>query len=411
MAKKKCEFRLTFAGLLFVVLFLLVGTAAVNTQRAMLFVMFGLMLAAFFYSLFATRRMLMAVDVHRDMPQRSFASRVVHLSYSLRQLRKSAGPAIGLELEEMSPPAQWEGASAYCLYLPAAGSFQSGSRFVVHDRGKYTLTRMRLSTAFPFRLVRGNRYFAQEDSLMVWPALGTLKVDLFQRGAAEVSDFAPSQVGSGADEFFGLREYRQGDNPRWIHWKRSAAKQSPVVKEMSRPRPDVLYIILDTQLSASAANARSRDSAKTKPGQPSEEHATREKLIRLAATLTEQAFRREYRVGLATAYSSRPVCLPAGAGIGQRIAVLDALACIDDNREIGLARLIAAIPARLLQFAQVVVIAQDKDRLQGLTALGAACQHAQTITPEQVDAIFDDAVAVEPADADHMLDAAEDKTE
>jgi uncharacterized protein (DUF58 family) len=269
----------------------------------------------------------------------------------------------------------------YCLFLASGGSFQSGSRFVVHDRGKYTLTRMRVSTAFPFHLVRAVRYFTQEDSLMVWPALGVLKADLFQRGAADVSDSAPSQVGSGSDEFFGLREYCQGDNPRWIHWKRSAALAAPVVKEMSRPRPDVLYVILDTQLTSDSPDER----------------PLREKMIRLAATLVEQAFRREYRVGLATAYSTRTVWLNAGAGIGQRVDILDAMACIDDNRLVSLSRVVTAIPARMLQFAQVVVIAPSPERLRGLAALRACCQHVRVITADELDAVYQDDLPAEPS--------------
>lgn len=378
---KKCEFRLTFAGLLFVVLFLLVGTAAVNTQRAMLFVMFGLMLAAFFYSMFVSRRMVLAIDARREMPQRSFAARVVQLSYLLRQLRRKLGPSVGLELTELDPPAQWEGASAYCLYLPGGGSFQSGSRFVVHERGKYTLSRMRLSTTFPFHLVRASRVFHQEDSLMVWPALGLLKADLLQRGAAEISDAAPSQVGSGSDEFFGLREYRQGDNPRWIHWKRSAALASPVVKEMSQPRPEVLYVVLDTQLVDATDDGRQ----------------LREKMIRFAATLVENAFRREYRVGLAAACSGRTVALPAGAGIGQRCAILDALACIDDNRDIALARIVADIPGRMLRYAQVIVIALDSARAERAGALRGCCGRLRLISPRDVDQLYQDDLPSEPA--------------
>ena len=43
--------------------------------------------------------------------------------------------------------------------------------------------------------------------------------------------------------------------------------------------------------------------------------------------------------------------------------ILDALACIDDNRQVSLSRVIAAVPARMLQFAQVVVIAPEPKEL------------------------------------------------
>jgi uncharacterized protein (DUF58 family) len=154
-----------------------------------------------------------------------------------------------------------------------------------------------------------------------------------------------------------------------------------VVKEMSRPRPDVLYVILDTQLTSDSPDER----------------PLREKMIRLAATLVEQAFRREYRVGLATAYSTRTVWLNAGAGIGQRVDILDAMACIDDNRLVSLSRVVTAIPARMLQFAQVVVIAPSPERLRGLAALRACCQHVRVITADELDAVYQDDLPAEPS--------------
>ena len=370
--KERYDFRVTLSGWLFLVAFVLIMLSAVNTQQALLFILFGLMWGAFVFSVIVVRRMLAAVGVLRDLPQRAFANRVVHLGYYLFH-RGKGGAALGMELAEVRPPEPLQSVGAYCLHLPPGATFKSGSRLVVRQRGRYTLSTLRLSTRFPFSLLCGYRDVRQESALVVWPALGALTTDLLVRGAVEISDAAPSQVRAGSDEFFGLREYRQGDNPRFIHWKRTAALGEPVVREMAKPNPEVLYVVMDTQLKGAGPAALEQ----------------RERLIRFAATLIDHAFHREYRVGLATAYGERGLGLPAGGGKGHWSAALDALADIDPQADGSFAAALAALPRLVLRHAQVFVVTPDAARVGRL--LPGACGRLSVITPEALDAMYEDA--------------------
>jgi uncharacterized protein (DUF58 family) len=305
----------------------------------------------------------------------------VYLGYRLTSRRRRAA-SIGVELAEVRPPEELEALGAFCLYLPAGATFESGSRFVARRRGRYVLSRLRLFTRFPFLLVKAQKDLAIEDAMIVWPALGKLRAELLTHGATEISDAAPSRVGSGSDEFFGLREYRQGDNPRWIHWKRTAGSGRPVVREMSRPRPDVLYVLLDTHLADASPAAL----------------ILRERLIRLAATLVDHAFKRQYRVGLLAARREQVMALAAGAGVGHRTALLDALAAVDhgDTRPFGEA--LAAMPRRLLHHAEVVLISPRPEALGELPGLRAACRHLTVVGPAQVDELYEDDLQAAEAD-------------
>jgi len=376
------DFQLTLAGLFYLFVSAAVAVAAVNTQRGLLFLMFGLMVGGFFTSVGMSRRAVSAVHVRREMPERVFANRVVYLGYFFTHLRRR-GAAMGLELREINPPRQLHTVGVNRPCLPPGSSVKSGSPFLARRRGRYRLSGLRLATRFPFGLLRAHRDFPQAAALVVWPGLGRLRKELLAGGAAEVSDAAPSQRRSGADEFFGLREYRQGDNPRWIHWKRSAATGSPVVREMSKPLPDVLYVLLDTQL-ADVSEAQRR---------------LRERLISFAATLIDHAFRRQYRVGLATAYSDRSVVVPAGAGRGRRSALLDVLADIDDNADRSFSKLLEAVRPGLLRQAHVVVVGADPKRLVGLQGVRATCRRLTVVTPEELPDLFDDdsPAGLEPA--------------
>lgn len=374
---------ITVAGALYVVAFMLIALAAVNTQRAMLLLLFGVMFGLFLVSVLIARTMLLAVDVRRDLPEGCFAGQVVYLGYRLTH-RRGHLPALGLELEERYPPAELETVGAFCLHLSPEGTFQSGSRFIMHRRGQYKLSCMGLSTRFPFYLGKAYRDVPQEDKLIVWPRLGRLKLDLLARGAVEVSDAAPSAVGRGSDEFFGLREYRQGDSLRWIHWKRSAATGGLVVREMSKPRPEVLYVVLDTLL----------------VGEGEVEREAREKRIRLAATLIENVFRREYRIGLALAMHGRVVATLAQAARGQRRELFDLLAEVDDNRDTPLDQVVAAINPRQIRYAHVVVIAQAGLSTPLMRALATSSGQLTVLTEGQLDAVFDD---TPPATASESL--------
>ena len=52
----------------------------------------------------------------------------------------------------------------------------------------------------------------------------------------------------GMDEFYGLKEFRTGENPRWIYWRRSARTGALVAKEMTQVSPPRLMLLVDTFL-------------------------------------------------------------------------------------------------------------------------------------------------------------------
>ena len=48
----------------------------------------------------------------------------------------------------------------------------------------------------------------------------------------------------GSDEFYGVKEFRTGENPRWIYWRRSARTGTLVSKEMSQVAPPRLLVLV-----------------------------------------------------------------------------------------------------------------------------------------------------------------------
>ncbi len=381
-------FRLTRGGWLFLVLsFLLGATAGGYPFRSysgppLTFVVFGGMMGAILVSGILARRIIAAVVVRRHVPSRVWQNQTVHLGYVLKNLRRRH--CLDLHIDEQAPEGI-EGAAGYCVYLPPRSAFRAGGRFLARRRGRVKLDRIRLSTRFPFSLLTAGKEHSDPASLVIWPARGKLKAQLLCRGAVESSSAAPSPAMGGQDEFFGLREYRPDDNPRWIHWRRSAARKTPVVREMSKPLPEILWVILDTcgeDLSESAMFQR-------------------EKMLRFAATLIEHALVRGYKVGLLLAYAAGRAVHHPSAGRAHRNKLLDALADVDVNREHSLADVLAGESPGQFSQSQVIMILPDAARINSgvRTAVRAACRHLTVIDEKNIDRVFEDDALSESQEA------------
>jgi uncharacterized protein (DUF58 family) len=395
----------TKAGWLFLVVCILLGLAAVRSQAPMMYVIFGAMLAAMQVSSMMSVGMLRRIEVRRKAPARVWQNQVAPIAYFLRNLRRRS--SLAMSVRELPPKSGRPGlqlANGYCAHLAAMSVFRAGARLLAAQRGRFQFGPVRVSTQFPFGLVEARRKFFQDASLVVWPARGRLRKQLLHRGAVETSSAAPSRGAGGQDEFFGLREYRVDDNPRWIHWRRSAGKLTPVVREMARPLPEILFILLDTQRAElGAAGLRPAASAGSearllKQEVPDEQARRLEHVLRFAATFIDEALGRGYQVGLALSYRSGPVVFGASASASHRTVLLDALADVDVNASHGLAKTISALRPGQLHLAQVVAVTLDDARAGGADFRGLrnSCRHLQVFSQSQLDWVFEDAPPAPP---------------
>jgi len=366
--------RLTRAGWLFLLVSVLVGVAsAKNHESPLVFVLFGVMMGSLMVSITLAGRTIAGVRVVRSAPERVWQGQVANVGYYLRN-RRRGGACLALSLHE-APADGADSVGGYCVHLAAQNTFRAAGRIMPMNRGRLKLTRIDLETTFPFGLVRASRRIRQAASMVVWPARGLLRQRLLHRGAVETSSAPPSQVSGGQDEFFGLREYRPGDNPRWIHWRRSATRDAPVVREMARPRPDTLWVIVDTHW----------------PEASEEGNALRERALRFAATLIDHAFVRGCQVGLAVASGHGPFVRAPRPGRGQRSALLDALSDVPLNTTVTLEAVLAGLGPRHFDRSQAIVVT-PRAHLPGadLRNVRRACRHLTVIGSDRMARAFQD---------------------
>ena len=351
--------RITIAGWVYLVLSLMVGVAAVRIHMPLMYILFGTMIGGLAFSSVLARGMLIGMSAHRELPQRAWQHETLNFGYSLRNLRKT--PCMALSIQEIKPQGI-EDSCGFCVYLPGRSIFRAGSRLEAIHRGRISLETICFSTQFPFGLITYRREVGQPESLLVWPAKGILREDVLRYGATLTTSAMPGRLQGGQDEFFGLRDYRPGDNPRWVHWRRTAGRDVPVVREMAHPLPDILFLCLDLKLEDYSDPLAIPD---------------REHLLRFAATIIDSALGRGYQVGLGMQQGQNVKIISPGMGVGKRIDLLDALAEVENTNTATFNEVLAQIPAKYLVNAHTLLVSNHPEKVSAdrLAELGLRSRH------------------------------------
>jgi uncharacterized protein (DUF58 family) len=291
--------RLHRSGWLVTVGAVLLGTAAIGTGNNLLFLLLGAILGFITLSGLLSEQVLRGVEVHRRAPRGATAGEPVTLGYELIN-RKRRLPSLSLEIGEMGRAARG--------FLAVAAA---GERVAVRveeqwaRRGVHALEGVTLATSFPFGLFRKERDLVLPGEVVVRPRTDRAVPEPNcpageqrpQRGSA-----AGVAAHAARGEYRSLREYRVGDDVRDVHWRTTARRGVPVVREYERDPARTLWLCLDLRAPVGDAAA--------------------EVAIEEAAAHAARATARGEPVALVTA----DVCVAPGAGPAQLGRILDALA-------------------------------------------------------------------------------------
>jgi len=127
-----------------------------------------------------------------------------------------------------------------------------GVRQVFPNRGRYSLRAISVECLYPFGLTGRERVVGGAEEWVILPQLGRLNAGRFRRwlattarGDGRIHRLArPSMIRQ--DDLHGLRPFRLGDSPRWIHWRTSARRNQRMVREFEEAAGQNLVIVFDT---------------------------------------------------------------------------------------------------------------------------------------------------------------------
>lgn len=244
--------KVTIEGLIFLALLACVLAAAMIRQIQLLLALFAMMVGLPLLNWRLARSTLRRLDIARRVPRSISAGDLLQVEVEATNRRRRL-PSWALSIDDrirrQGAPETEETIRARTLIpcvLPGASTKQS-YRGRITRRGKYVFGPLRVSTRFPFGLVRGSVVFPQQHTLLVSPRLGRL-TPLWQR-LQQSSDVGTSNVarrqGLLEGDFYGLRDWRQGDSRRWIHWRTTARRQAPVVRQFEQQRNQDLVLIVE----------------------------------------------------------------------------------------------------------------------------------------------------------------------
>ena len=113
-------------------------------------------------------------------------------------------------------------------------------------RGRYQFGPLKIATTYPFGLVRRTLAVEQSGTVLVCPRLGRLSYRWaqWQQETWRGGDRAQGRQGV-EGEFFGLRDWRPGDNRRTVHWRTTARRGNLIVRQFEQQNSRDLVLLLD----------------------------------------------------------------------------------------------------------------------------------------------------------------------
>jgi len=104
---------------------------------------------------------------------------------------------------------------------------------------------------WPFGVVQHQRNLSPATEVMVLPAVGRVRSELLLmwlmrsfRGE-DGSHSRYRHISQREADLHGLRVYRTGDSPRWIHWRTTARRGEPMVREFEENSQPNLLLYVD----------------------------------------------------------------------------------------------------------------------------------------------------------------------
>lgn len=324
----KRSLRLTVGGGLFVGVTVILALAAMSSQVNLLFLLFGVCVGAMLLSAAFSRAAVREIDVTRTVPEEAVRGRSFAVTYTIRNRRWWSRVA-SVRIESGDSAGVFQAGDVYLPTIAAGQTLTVRTRGICMRRGRHACGPIRLSTRYPFGLLTRTAWIAADQHITVFPAIGRIRHDPWSRQDQVGQGYSVHTGGrhGASNEFYGIREYRHGDNLRWIHWRRSARTGQLLVREMAQFRAARVIVLLDA-----AGDERSPL-----------DRAACEEAVAFTATFVSDAVERGYQVGLLINAAS-PVVVPPGQGRPHHRRMMSELAVLRPHVGRPLTDLVARVP-------------------------------------------------------------------
>jgi uncharacterized protein (DUF58 family) len=283
--RETLDYEVTKVGVIYVLVTLVIGIAALNTANNLLYIVVAAMLAAILVSGVVSAWVLRGLELEVSLPEHVFAGQpvvgrvVLHNrrrflpSFSIRVLavrRKKKirkhwrwEPTTFAFPSNRAPENQWlrmrdwrvvrvrsasPGAGifdgmVYFPYLPPRARLQAELELRFERRGRYCESSFGVATRFPFAFLTKSRRIALQRETVVYPPVEPAD-EFFEILPLVRGEWESFVRGRGSD-LYRIREYMPEDSARHVDWKATAKSGSLKVREFSREDERKLCIVFD----------------------------------------------------------------------------------------------------------------------------------------------------------------------
>jgi uncharacterized protein (DUF58 family) len=286
------HYEVTKAGVVYVLVTLVIGIAALNTGNNLLYIVVAAMLSAILVSGVVSALVLRGLELEVCLPEHVFAGRPVVGRIVLRNPRRFL-PSFSIRVvparkekanqgKEKKPRTQWRWEPStfafprnrapenqwvrlrdwrvrrvdvvppapgifegmiYFPYLPPRANLTADLELRFERRGRYCESSFGVATRFPFAFLTKTREVALEREILVYPAVEPPD-ELFEILPLVRGEWESFVRGRGSD-LYRIREYMPEDSARHVDWKATAKSGSLKVREFSREDERKLCIVFD----------------------------------------------------------------------------------------------------------------------------------------------------------------------
>ncbi|MCA9063890.1 MAG: DUF58 domain-containing protein [Planctomycetaceae bacterium] len=251
---RRSRFVLPREGIVYlgVMLVLAVGGILGQSHGNRLLIVFGIMAGMFVFNGWCVTIMLGRILVERRLPPHARAGQAFHVELTARNRKPvissrliRATDSVNLisptttRLREAEP-------SVMFVRIPSQASRTGSYQLMLPRRGRYQFGPLRISSRFPLGIGERAKSVSETQTLIVHPKCGRLRPD-WKRQFRMAESVARTRAFKGIhdDEFHQIREYRDGDNPRLIHWRSSARRGTLMLREFEQQRESSCMVLLD----------------------------------------------------------------------------------------------------------------------------------------------------------------------
>jgi uncharacterized protein (DUF58 family) len=259
----KVEYEFTREGVVYFLIIMVIAVAGLNTGNNLLFIILANLLAGILLSGILSAIVLSQLELDFSLPEHVFAERPMISRLSVQNL-KWVFPSFSLTLSARDPrkgklrrtplaaSRQILDAPVYVPYIPHRSSVTQHVELTFPRRGRYTQDGFRVSTKFPFGLLRKAHEVASKQEILVLP--NVQPTEEFYEILPLIGGEIESYLKGRGHDLYAIRDYVESDSARHVDWKATAKAQQLKVREFTREDERRLVLVFDSSLPA--ANER-----------------------------------------------------------------------------------------------------------------------------------------------------------